>query len=666
MPCTFFIKQNIGDRTIVWSLNPSVTFGNPKNEDVQPHINMTIWMDKPFIYHKDIGWNWHKSWILPTICIKLEIIDPVTQEVFNPPPNTYAKLYAVKAATREISNFHLIDIGLKGNDKLSLETGNLTFQALKFTSTSYNNDGTKFNLVVAIIVQNENEAHPRIVEARISPPIFVDSRKSARDNPSQKEIKLSPFYELFPPEAFSKQLVKRKKKEAESIQEQISADIVGFTNYFTAPNIRNKIKHPFFLAYKFSECVSMYYNKDVFQTENINNIVQKTIEALLESGKEIAQQSKNKKTQSGIDKINTKAYVTLVLSCNTNNFMNKKVADLLGPVDNSIVNIIFDQFLPDKFVPIKDLEQLKKAYGNLYPKMLKKQNKITGVSQENCKYIKKNYHIITNFFIDSEEEDLEKIQKKVKTNKQSDIPISKPQNNNQSETQQSKQIQPNDNNNTNINQNNGNNNLNEQVQNQQNYNQQQQGGLDLNQLQQKQLQQVQPNITSNLNNNNNSNNINQNSNNNLLMGNQNLLKHYEQLKMGQNQNQTQNISQNQNQNQQQIQGMNQNSNEYLLQQLQKQQQQQQLLQQQSQKQGDVYGNYQKINNVNNQTNQQGIGNNGQSLGANNNNSTVSNNNAGNGQNMMLIKMLLEQQQQQQQQQQGQYNMHNYLGNNQNK
>lgn len=34
---------------------------------------MTIWMDKPFIYHKDIGWNWHKSWILPTICIKLEV-----------------------------------------------------------------------------------------------------------------------------------------------------------------------------------------------------------------------------------------------------------------------------------------------------------------------------------------------------------------------------------------------------------------------------------------------------------------------------------------------------------------------------------------------------------------------------------------------------------------
>lgn len=32
MPCTFFIKQSVGERTIIWSLNPSVTFGNPRNE----------------------------------------------------------------------------------------------------------------------------------------------------------------------------------------------------------------------------------------------------------------------------------------------------------------------------------------------------------------------------------------------------------------------------------------------------------------------------------------------------------------------------------------------------------------------------------------------------------------------------------------------------------
>lgn len=58
----------------------------------------------------------------------------------------------MKASTKEISKFHIIDIGLKGTDRLQLDKGTVTFSAIKFTSTSYNNEGSKFNLVVAIIV----------------------------------------------------------------------------------------------------------------------------------------------------------------------------------------------------------------------------------------------------------------------------------------------------------------------------------------------------------------------------------------------------------------------------------------------------------------------------------------------------------------------------------
>jgi len=31
-------------------------------------------------------------------------------------------------------------------------------------------------------------------------------------------------------------------------------------NYFSAPNIRNKIRHPIFLALKFPDAVKLYYN----------------------------------------------------------------------------------------------------------------------------------------------------------------------------------------------------------------------------------------------------------------------------------------------------------------------------------------------------------------------------------------------------------------------
>jgi hypothetical protein len=40
---------------------------------------------------------------------------------------------------------------------------------------------------------------------------------------------------------FQKTLIKRKKKDSECVREEINNDIFGFTNYFTAPNIRNKV-----------------------------------------------------------------------------------------------------------------------------------------------------------------------------------------------------------------------------------------------------------------------------------------------------------------------------------------------------------------------------------------------------------------------------------------
>jgi hypothetical protein len=67
-------------------------------------------------------------------------MDPDSNEMFNPPKNTYVQLYAVKAATKDISNFHLIDLGIKGTDRITLENGTVMFSALKFTSTSYNNE----------------------------------------------------------------------------------------------------------------------------------------------------------------------------------------------------------------------------------------------------------------------------------------------------------------------------------------------------------------------------------------------------------------------------------------------------------------------------------------------------------------------------------------------
>lgn len=53
-------------------------------------------------------------------------------------------------------------------------------------------------------------------------------------------------------------------------------------------------------------------------------------------------------------------------------FMNKKIAELLGPLDNTIINIIFDiNFLSEKFKVFKEVEILKTCYEKTYNKYSK-------------------------------------------------------------------------------------------------------------------------------------------------------------------------------------------------------------------------------------------------------------------------------------------------------
>ena len=48
---------------------------------------------------------------------------------------------------------------------------------------------------------------------------------------------------------------------------EIKNDSEGFYNYLTAPNIRHKVKHPLFLAIRFSSCASIYYNTEKMPRE---------------------------------------------------------------------------------------------------------------------------------------------------------------------------------------------------------------------------------------------------------------------------------------------------------------------------------------------------------------------------------------------------------------
>jgi hypothetical protein len=71
---------------------------------------------------------------------------------------------------------------------------------------------------------------------------------------------MTSFVEPFLPENLDKAFIKRENKKKNDQQIKILNSLEGLFNYLTAPNIRHKVKHPLFLALKFSNCSKLLFN----------------------------------------------------------------------------------------------------------------------------------------------------------------------------------------------------------------------------------------------------------------------------------------------------------------------------------------------------------------------------------------------------------------------
>ena len=61
--------------------------------------------------------------------------------------------------TEKIDRMTLIDVGIRGESKMEMIDGQVYFSAIKFSSTTYNNEGVNFNLLIALTI-----GHPKIVQ----------------------------------------------------------------------------------------------------------------------------------------------------------------------------------------------------------------------------------------------------------------------------------------------------------------------------------------------------------------------------------------------------------------------------------------------------------------------------------------------------------------------
>lgn len=125
--------------------------------------------------------------------------------------------------------------------------------------------------------KEEIQGVPKILFSRISPPVFIDSRKTARKSKKCVNFlslnsrcltfkQIDPYIDLFDPsilnQKFSKKVSKKDSNLSQGYSRDIDNSLWGLHDYLTAANIRNKSKHLLFLAMRFTSCLDIYISNN--------------------------------------------------------------------------------------------------------------------------------------------------------------------------------------------------------------------------------------------------------------------------------------------------------------------------------------------------------------------------------------------------------------------
>ncbi|CAD8141509.1 unnamed protein product [Paramecium pentaurelia] len=318
-------------------------------------FDLKLW--KPFPFSANIGWNWHKSWNIPELECQLKIDNDFDHHILNT-LTIVANLYIVK---HNYDKMEMESIGCKGCPEGVFRNGISILRQLKFNTTSYKNEYQKFQIVVVISQINSSQQY--VIDAKCSPYIFVDSRKHARQQALNNNIQL--IIDPFLPENLDKEFVKKERKNQPKGLLKVDNTIQGLINYFTAPNIRHKIKHPLFLAIKFDKCVKLYLKRQNL-VKNSKDIILKVQSILMKSNQERQYSDKGMALLFQIDQ--------------TNELEFKKVYEITQIFENDIFMLYTKQDqIPDDYIPIEETSRLKYYYKQLYPNLI---NQKSGVNYQ--------------------------------------------------------------------------------------------------------------------------------------------------------------------------------------------------------------------------------------------------------------------------------------------
>lgn len=195
--------------------------------------------------------------------------------------------------------------------------------------------------------------------------------------------------EPFAPEDLEKIYIKRENKKKCDIGIDISKDADGFMNYFSAPNIRNKIKHPLFLAIRFPECVKIYYNTRIFKFENNEEFIEKLQDLLC--------QDKNKTNKKVLalerteEESNLGKKIIVLITGVDDEAKKKRILEIMDDLNADFFNLEFEnEKIPEFFQEFKDLVNriIQNKSGNAYKKLYQKLDECYGTKESDFKVFK--------------------------------------------------------------------------------------------------------------------------------------------------------------------------------------------------------------------------------------------------------------------------------------
>lgn len=203
------------------------------------------------------SWRWHKTWRVPDCLVTA---DPVALQGIG---DLEAHLSVVCQGERP---HHLEEAGIQSLDRaqpfasLQLVDGRCRFSRLRLVGTTSTFGGRLFHFV-ASIVRRDGE-HVTALASVISTAFAVYSRKNADkkrktvDREAMITGRWSEGYSFVPfePKELDRIFIKKATNaDGVLVEKEITNSWEGLLAYFQAPNIRFKIRHPLFLAIRFSK-----------------------------------------------------------------------------------------------------------------------------------------------------------------------------------------------------------------------------------------------------------------------------------------------------------------------------------------------------------------------------------------------------------------------------